>query len=292
MNEATGDVKVLYDSQRKYEQITGRLHMLREWKVGVSCLFSCLFCVLWRNASCSIDASFTHTLALRAPQHYSTACRYVLRIFLHRLLLCSLWLLKPFLRFLFVPFWQDGVPRGAYRGTVQLSWRKGRVRLFIAPAPGFKYEKPKGEVLLDSSGAVRKVRRAAEVSMTVFDIFRVLRFCLPRSAGNVFVCLPTSRNCWGFKLSVFHCADHPPMAAAAAAGNELRQRHNSYYEPYQMTIFDITYLLVIYSSSPRAAAAATAKKTSGGSWWSWRTSAPPPPHSHCGFDKSLICSGI
>lgn len=53
---------------------------------------------------------------------------------------------------------QDGVPRGAYRGTVQLSWRKGKVRLFIAPAPGFRYEKPKGEVLLDSSGAVRKVR--------------------------------------------------------------------------------------------------------------------------------------
>jgi len=43
VNDATGDVKVLYDSQRKYEQITGRLHMLREWKVGAhrgSCIIS------------------------------------------------------------------------------------------------------------------------------------------------------------------------------------------------------------------------------------------------------------
>ena len=33
--------------------------------------------------------------------------------------------------------WQDGVPRGAYRGTVQVAINGGRSRVFITPAPDF-----------------------------------------------------------------------------------------------------------------------------------------------------------
>jgi hypothetical protein len=54
---------------------------------------------------------------------------------------------------------QDGVPRGAYRGTVQVSLFEGEVHLYIAPAPGFKWVKPEGEVLVDRTGAVQRVRR-------------------------------------------------------------------------------------------------------------------------------------
>jgi hypothetical protein len=55
---------------------------------------------------------------------------------------------------------QYGVPRAAYRGTVQVSLRKGEVRLYIAPAPapGFKWVEPEGRVIVDDSGAVKEVR--------------------------------------------------------------------------------------------------------------------------------------
>eukprot|EP00208_Stichococcus_sp_RCC1054_P006238 CAMPEP_0206141720 /NCGR_PEP_ID=MMETSP1473-20131121/13874_1 /ASSEMBLY_ACC=CAM_ASM_001109 /TAXON_ID=1461547 /ORGANISM="Stichococcus sp, Strain RCC1054" /LENGTH=454 /DNA_ID=CAMNT_0053536399 /DNA_START=73 /DNA_END=1437 /DNA_ORIENTATION=- len=33
--------------------------------------------------------------------------------------------------------WKAGVPRGAYRGTVQLSWRGGQARVIITPAPDY-----------------------------------------------------------------------------------------------------------------------------------------------------------
>lgn len=33
---------------------------------------------------------------------------------------------------------QDGVPRGAYRGTVQVTMNGGRSRVFITPAPDFR----------------------------------------------------------------------------------------------------------------------------------------------------------
>jgi hypothetical protein len=33
LDDAKGAVKVLYHSQKEYERITGRLRMLREWKV-------------------------------------------------------------------------------------------------------------------------------------------------------------------------------------------------------------------------------------------------------------------
>jgi hypothetical protein len=33
LDDARGVVKVLYHSQKEYERITGRLRMLREWKV-------------------------------------------------------------------------------------------------------------------------------------------------------------------------------------------------------------------------------------------------------------------
>lgn len=49
------------------------------------------------------------------------------------------------------------MPRGAYRGVVQVSLLKGKVHLFIAPAPGFKWVKPEGEVIVDRTGAVKKV---------------------------------------------------------------------------------------------------------------------------------------
>jgi hypothetical protein len=51
------------------------------------------------------------------------------------------------------------VPRGGYRGTVQVSLRGGEVRLYIAPAPGFRWVKPEGETVVDRTGAVRQVRR-------------------------------------------------------------------------------------------------------------------------------------
>lgn len=54
---------------------------------------------------------------------------------------------------------QDGVPRGAYRGTVQVSLRGGEVRLYIAPAPGFRWKKPEGQTVVDRTGAVKKVRQ-------------------------------------------------------------------------------------------------------------------------------------
>ena len=53
---------------------------------------------------------------------------------------------------------QEGVPRGGYRGTVQVSLRGGEVRLYIAPAPGFKWVKPEGETVVDRTGAIKQVR--------------------------------------------------------------------------------------------------------------------------------------
>ena len=50
------------------------------------------------------------------------------------------------------------MPRAAYRGTVQVSLRGGEVHLYIAPVPGFKWVKPEGQVIVDDTGAVKKVR--------------------------------------------------------------------------------------------------------------------------------------
>lgn len=59
VNDATGDVKVLYDSQRKYEQITGRLHMLREWKVGA-------------RVAPALSPHVCHSIGIRVDTHCST----------------------------------------------------------------------------------------------------------------------------------------------------------------------------------------------------------------------------
>ena len=53
---------------------------------------------------------------------------------------------------------QDGIPRGSYRLTVPFSWRGGKVRVFIVPAPGFVYVEPKGKAIVDRTGAVKRVR--------------------------------------------------------------------------------------------------------------------------------------
>lgn len=50
------------------------------------------------------------------------------------------------------------MPRAAYRGTVQVSLRGGEVHLYIAPAPGFKWVQPDGQVIVDETGAVKQVR--------------------------------------------------------------------------------------------------------------------------------------
>ena len=52
---------------------------------------------------------------------------------------------------------QDGIPRGSYRMTVPFTWRGGKARVFITPGPTFVREKPDGEVVVDSTGAVKKV---------------------------------------------------------------------------------------------------------------------------------------
>ncbi len=41
--------------------------------------------------------------------------------------------------------------------TVPFSWRAGKARVFITPGPNFVHEKPEGEVVVDSTGAVKKV---------------------------------------------------------------------------------------------------------------------------------------
>ena len=46
---AQGPVKLMYDSQEHFEQITGQLKMLREWKDGE--------CHPWRVAGCSMQAT-------------------------------------------------------------------------------------------------------------------------------------------------------------------------------------------------------------------------------------------
>jgi hypothetical protein len=61
------------------------------------------------------------------------------------------------------------VPRGGYRGTVQVSLRGGDVRLYIAPAPGFKWIKPQGETIVDRTGAVRQVRRCCTPTLQPVD---------------------------------------------------------------------------------------------------------------------------
>jgi hypothetical protein len=42
--------------------------------------------------------------------------------------------------------------------TVPFSWRSGKAHVFITPGPTFVHEKPDGEVVVDSTGAVKKVR--------------------------------------------------------------------------------------------------------------------------------------
>jgi hypothetical protein len=39
---------------------------------------------------------------------------------------------------------QDGIPRGAYRGTVQIAWNSGKARVFITPSQDFSPTTEKG----------------------------------------------------------------------------------------------------------------------------------------------------
>ena len=48
---------------------------------------------------------------------------------------------------------QDGIPRGAYQGTVQVAWNQGKALIYIVPAGGVMPEAEKA-VDVDASGAV------------------------------------------------------------------------------------------------------------------------------------------
>lgn len=96
---------------------------------------------------------------------------------------------------------QDGVPRGAYRRTVQISWRKGAVHLYIAPAPGFKWVKPEGEILVDHSGAVKLV--STELTILLHKVKR-LPILLTSSIGSTITLVRTAcRLC--------HCVALDPL---------------------------------------------------------------------------------
>ena len=70
LDDAKGVVKVLYHSQQEYERITGRLRMLREWKVCCGTVSCCLqprmFCCSSRFSA--LRPSAAHQVALsQAP---------------------------------------------------------------------------------------------------------------------------------------------------------------------------------------------------------------------------------
>ena len=71
---------------------------------------------------------------------------------------------------------QDKIPRGSYHMTVPFSWRSGRVRVFITPGPTFVYEKPDGEVVVDSTGAVKKVRRQTSLKSPQMHSYGFVRW--------------------------------------------------------------------------------------------------------------------
>lgn len=69
IQDVKGDVKVLYNSQKEYEQITARLHMLREWRVRACCrsarvLSPCVRCrSVSSRAACSTFSTLTAFVA-------------------------------------------------------------------------------------------------------------------------------------------------------------------------------------------------------------------------------------
>lgn len=58
VNKARGAVKVLYNSQKQYEQITGDFKMLREWKVRIQLASTCAMPLLCSRSHCTAS-SFT-----------------------------------------------------------------------------------------------------------------------------------------------------------------------------------------------------------------------------------------